>query len=154
MALIINSSAIFSRKVWSCEQTNIPDYRPDCVLKIHHLLSSWNIYIKTVSTRHICVRLRHISGYPLKGVSSYDRRYHVQCGICTVLRGHFLHSYRTQVSLGSDLWVRFCQTNSLTKRHFLNFTDVTQAKEDTNSILATGTFWAPGAQKGLFGPNP
>ena len=38
--------------------------------------------------------------------------------------------YRTQVSLGSDLWVRF----SITKRPFADLTDVTLADEDTNSI--------------------
>ena len=36
--------------------------------------------------------------------------------------------YRTQVSLGSDLWVWF----SLTKGGFANLTDVTLADEDTN----------------------
>ena len=41
------------------------------------------------------------------------------------------HFYRTQVSLGSDLWVRF----SLAKRRLWNLTDVTLADEDTNSIL-------------------
>ena len=39
--------------------------------------------------------------------------------------------YRTQVNLGSDLWVRM----SLRPRHCVDFTDVTLADEDTNSIL-------------------
>ena len=39
--------------------------------------------------------------------------------------------YRTQVSLGSDLWVRF----SLTELPFADLTDVTLANEDANSIL-------------------
>ena len=42
--------------------------------------------------------------------------------------------YRTQVSLGSNLWVHFSLTNSLRDVWF-NLTDVTQADEDTNSIL-------------------
>ena len=44
---------------------------------------------------------------------------------------YWLHFYRTQVYLGSDLWVCF----SLTERPFWNLTDVTLADEDTNSIL-------------------
>ena len=39
--------------------------------------------------------------------------------------------YRTQVNLGSDLWVRM----SVRKRHRADLTDVTLADEDTNSIL-------------------
>ena len=39
--------------------------------------------------------------------------------------------YRTQVSLGSDLWVRL----SLTEPPFADLTDVTLADEDTNPIL-------------------
>ena len=39
--------------------------------------------------------------------------------------------YRTQVSLGSDLWVRF----SVTLRGFADLTDVTLADEDTKPIL-------------------
>ena len=39
--------------------------------------------------------------------------------------------YRTQVSLGSDLWVRL----SLTGTPFADLTDVTLAIEDINSIL-------------------
>ena len=38
--------------------------------------------------------------------------------------------YRTQVSLGSDLWVLI----SLTTRGFADLTDVTLADEDSNSI--------------------
>ena len=41
------------------------------------------------------------------------------------------HFYRTQVSLGSDLWVRV----SLTEGGFADITDVTLPFEDTNSIL-------------------
>ena len=42
--------------------------------------------------------------------------------------------YRTQVSLGSDLWVRFSLTHKL--RHLVaDLTDVTLADEDTNPIL-------------------
>ena len=43
--------------------------------------------------------------------------------------------YRTQVNLGSDLWVRMSQTNKQTKRPFVDLTDVTLADEDTKSIL-------------------
>ena len=39
--------------------------------------------------------------------------------------------YRTQVNLGSDLWVRMSETN----RRCADLTDVTLADEDTNSIL-------------------
>ena len=39
--------------------------------------------------------------------------------------------YRTQVSLGSDLWVRMSVTNT----PFADLTDVTLADEDTKSIL-------------------
>ena len=38
--------------------------------------------------------------------------------------------YRTQVNLGSDLWVRM----SVRLRRFADLTDVTLAAEDTNSI--------------------
>ena len=40
--------------------------------------------------------------------------------------------YRTQVYLGSDLWVRVSQTTT----PFADLTDVTLADEDTNAILA------------------
>ena len=43
--------------------------------------------------------------------------------------------YRTQVYLGSDLWVCLSLTNKQTKTPFANLTDVTLADEDTNSIL-------------------
>ena len=43
--------------------------------------------------------------------------------------------YRTQVNLGSDLWVRM----SVTKRAFVDLADVTLADEDTNSILTENT---------------
>ena len=49
--------------------------------------------------------------------------YRVIKGICVF--------YRTQVSLGSDLWVRF----SVTEPPFADLIDVTLADEDTNSIL-------------------
>ena len=42
--------------------------------------------------------------------------------------------YRTQVSLGSDLWVLM----SLTDRLFADLTDVTLADEDSNSTPADG----------------
>ena len=42
---------------------------------------------------------------------------------------HFCN-YRTQVSLGSDLWVLM----SLSERLFADLTDVTLADEDSNSI--------------------
>ena len=54
------------------------------------------------------------------------------CLLCNI---HFtkLYFYRTQVYLGSDLWVRV----SLTGREVCaDLTDVTLADEDTNSILA------------------
>ena len=41
-------------------------------------------------------------------------------------------NYRTQVSLGSDLWVQI----SLTERLFADLTDVTLADEDSNSTPA------------------
>ena len=41
--------------------------------------------------------------------------------------------YRTQVSLGSNLWVRLSLTQ--TERPFADLTDVTLANEDTNPIL-------------------
>ena len=44
------------------------------------------------------------------------------------VHGHF---YRTQVNLGSDLWVRM----SLRPTPCVDLTDVTLADEDTNSIL-------------------
>ena len=44
---------------------------------------------------------------------------------------HTFTFYRTQVSLGSDLWVRL----SLTEGSSLNLTDVTLADGDTKSIL-------------------
>ena len=44
---------------------------------------------------------------------------------------HYIYGfYRTQVSLGSDLWVLM----SLTPRRFADLTDVTLADEDSNSI--------------------
>ena len=49
-----------------------------------------------------------------------------------VLR-HAITIYQTQVSLGSDLWVRLSQTDY--KTPFADLTDVTLADdEDTNSI--------------------
>ena len=42
--------------------------------------------------------------------------------------------YRTQVNLGSDLWVRMSVTDSV-QDLWLDLTDVTLADEDTNSIL-------------------
>ena len=41
------------------------------------------------------------------------------------------HFYRTQVNLGSDLWVRM----SVSPRGCRDLTDVTLADKDTNSIL-------------------
>ena len=46
--------------------------------------------------------------------------------------------YRTQVYLGSDLWVPTSVSNSLThslRNVFADLTDVTLAGKDTNSIL-------------------
>ena len=42
------------------------------------------------------------------------------------------HFYRTQVNLGSDLWVQM----SVSEGRCVDLTDVTLADEDTNSILA------------------
>ena len=42
--------------------------------------------------------------------------------------------YRTQVSLGSDLWVWAYVRQSLHPRLFADLTDVTLADEDSNSI--------------------
>ena len=44
------------------------------------------------------------------------------------------HFYRTQVSLGSGLWVPVSLSNS--KTFGWDFTDVTLADDDTNSIVA------------------
>ena len=44
---------------------------------------------------------------------------------------HLLGFYRTQVNLGSNRWVRL----SVSPEGFWDFTDVTLADEDTNSIL-------------------
>ena len=38
------------------------------------------------------------------------------------------------MSLGSDLWVRFSLTDSLTETPFADLTNVTLADEDANSI--------------------
>ena len=43
--------------------------------------------------------------------------------------------YRTQVNLGSDLWVRMSVRHKLTETPCADLTDVTLADEDTNSIL-------------------
>ena len=47
--------------------------------------------------------------------------------------------YRTQVNLGSDLWVRMSVRPSvsslMSERPFADLTDLTLADEDTNSIL-------------------
>ena len=42
--------------------------------------------------------------------------------------------YRTQVSLGSDLWVLMSVRPSVTERLCSDLTDVTLADEDSNSI--------------------
>ena len=47
---------------------------------------------------------------------------------------HFFFDYRTQVSLGSDLWVLMSVRPSVTERLFADLTDVTLADEDSNSI--------------------
>ena len=44
--------------------------------------------------------------------------------------------YRTQVSLGSDLWVLMSLTHSVHPRPFADLTDVTLADEDSNSTPA------------------
>ena len=45
-----------------------------------------------------------------------------------------LNFYRTQVSLGSDLWILMSLPHSLTTRLFADLTDVTLADEDSKSI--------------------
>ena len=50
------------------------------------------------------------------------------------LKGESNVFYRTQVILGSDLWVRVSLTHSLSPRGFADLTEVTLADEDTNSI--------------------
>ena len=55
------------------------------------------------------------------------QQWHTTCTIHRVIMGNF---YRTQVYLGSDLWVR-CVSN----RGCWNFTDMTLADEGTNAIL-------------------
>ena len=44
------------------------------------------------------------------------------------------HFYRTQVSVGSDLWVLMSVSQSVTPRGLADLTDVTLADEDSNSI--------------------
>ena len=44
------------------------------------------------------------------------------------------HFYRTQVSLGSDLWVWAYVSQSVSPRLSADLTDVTLADEDSNSI--------------------
>ena len=51
------------------------------------------------------------------------------------LRPYKANFYRTQVNLGSDLWVRM----SVSLRGLLNLTDVTPADDDTNPILTDDT---------------
>ena len=46
------------------------------------------------------------------------------------------HFYRTQVSLGSDLWVLMSVSDSLHTRLCADLTDVTLADEDSNSTPA------------------
>ena len=52
-----------------------------------------------------------------------------------------LNFYRTQVSLGSDLWVLVSVRPSLTDV-CKDLTDVTLADKDTNSILTDNANWA------------
>ena len=49
----------------------------------------------------------------------------------------YQYFYRTQVYLGSDLWVQVSLTDSL--MFLVDLTDVTLVDEDTNSILADDT---------------
>ena len=65
---------------------------------------------------------------------THPRNFHISTRGCHIQE--FADIYRTQVSLGSDLWVRFSETDWLTKRPCWNLTDVTLADEDINSILA------------------
>ena len=51
--------------------------------------------------------------------------------IFLLVRYDMIGFYRTQVSLGSDLWIQV----SLTQPLVADFTDVTLADEDANSIL-------------------
>ena len=51
------------------------------------------------------------------------------------LKPYSSNFYRTQVYLGSDLWVPVSLTHSL-QHPFADLTEVTLADEDTNSILA------------------
>ena len=55
--------------------------------------------------------------------------------------------YRTQVSLGSDLWVWAYVRTTL----FADLTDVTLADEDTNSILADNDNRASSDKKVISG---
>ena len=60
---------------------------------------------------------------------------------------YWIPFYRTQVSLGSDLWVCFSQTEWVREPPFWNLTEVTLADEDTNSILADN---AKGQSKAMW----
>ena len=59
----------------------------------------------------------------------------IQFFVAALFAGVLFDFYRTQVNLGSDLWVRMSVRLSLSKTPCVDLTDVTLADEDTKSIL-------------------
>ena len=74
-----------------------------------------------VSENHYNMNMYEISGGQREGATRFSR---FPCCIF----------YRTQVNLGSDLWVRLSVRHKL-RDVCVDLTDVTLADEDTNSIL-------------------
>ena len=107
-----------------------------CLTKIHHCSSQYflDAAFKRFSTRQVT----NFSGDWLAQL----RRCHNGHAFTIPILRHRLTSsialfstfYRTQVSLGSDLWVLMSLTHSLSPRVFADLTDVTLADEDSNSI--------------------
>ena len=95
-----------------------------------HVIRSWPD--KWSDLKHNCPRI-FPNNDPEHGIAlRFDIRFDSRL-VATTLPVHQspLTIYRTQVNLGSDLWVRM----SVRHRRFGDLTDVTLADEDTNSIL-------------------
>ena len=77
-------------------------------------------------------------------------QYHFVCPPHHLYHHHhyyYQHFYRTQVYLGSDLWVQV----SVSQSCFVDLTDVSLVDEDINSIIANDTDWAiPGNTRPNF----
>ena len=82
--------------------------------------SFWVIFVKLGT-------LSGFTGFMIYKWHKYRNRAYISCGQCDAC-----YFYRTQVSLGSDLWVRSLKQ---TPRGFWNLTDVTLADGDIKSIL-------------------